>query len=98
MHYIARFGQCQVAGVLLQFKQGPALFEPAACAGARGQALELVSDVHVLADRVRVKVTGAKTPERGALISPRPSGHVPPAARTDEQTVSNCPSIIEQGM
>lgn len=57
-----------------------------------------MSDVHVLADRVRVKVTGAKTPERGALISPRPSGHVPPAARTDEQTVSNCPSIIEQGM
>ncbi len=43
------------------------------------QALDLVSDVHLLADRVRVKVAGAKTPERGALISPRPSGPMLPS-------------------
>ena len=55
--------------------------------GAAGQALELVSDVHLLADRVRVKVAGAKTPERGALISPRPSGAVPSPNRADEHAV-----------
>jgi hypothetical protein len=51
------------------------------------QALQLVSDVHVLADRVRVKVHGcggAKTPERGlsGLLTPRNSGL---AASSQEQ-------------
>ena len=59
--------------------------------GLPGQALDLVSDVHVLADRVRIKVTGTKTPERGgSLISPRPSGTMTSPNRMDDHAVRVC--------